>query len=104
MAFLGTYSYGLYVYHHFFSYYFSTHQTEMSLARALGSHTLAVAVQATVGSLLSVAVAFLSYQLFERRFLELKERLAGPRRAVISSPESPMDQQQPEALVETARS
>jgi peptidoglycan/LPS O-acetylase OafA/YrhL len=28
MTFLGTYSYGLYVYHHFFSYYMTTRRTE----------------------------------------------------------------------------
>jgi peptidoglycan/LPS O-acetylase OafA/YrhL len=69
---LGTYSYGLYVYHHFLSYYFVTHGTDLALARAVGSHTLAVALQAAGGMAASLAVAWLSYQLFERRFLELK--------------------------------
>ncbi len=81
MVFLGTYSYGLYVYHHFFSYYFTTRQTEFPLAAWLGgSHAAAVAVQATVGMGLSLLVAYASYQLYEKRFLALKERFASGRR------------------------
>jgi peptidoglycan/LPS O-acetylase OafA/YrhL len=72
MTVLGTYSYGLYVYHHFLSYYFTTHGTEFVLARAVGSHTLAVFLQALAGMAVSMAVAWLSYELFEKRFLELK--------------------------------
>jgi peptidoglycan/LPS O-acetylase OafA/YrhL len=72
MVFLGTYSYGLYVYHHFISYYLTTHRTELELARWLGSHGLAVALQATLGASVSVALAYLSYELFEKRFLSLK--------------------------------
>ena len=33
-------------------------------------------VQATIGICLSLGVAVLSYQLFEKRFLELKDRFA----------------------------
>jgi len=72
MRALGRYSYGLYVYHHFLSSYFVRHRTEFALARALGSHTLAVAVQATAGMALSMVVAWLSYELFEKHFLHLK--------------------------------
>ncbi len=72
MIFLGTYSYGLYVYHHFISYYLTTNRTELELARWLGSHGAAVALQATLGASASLAVAYLSYELFERRFLSLK--------------------------------
>jgi peptidoglycan/LPS O-acetylase OafA/YrhL len=74
MVFLGTYSYGLYVYHHFISYYLTTHRTELELAQWLGSHGLAVALQATLGISISVALAYLSYELFEKRFLRLKRR------------------------------
>lgn len=77
MVFLGTYSYGLYVYHHFFSYYLATHRTEFALAERVGSHALAVALQATAGLGASLLVAYLSYQLYERRFLALKRRF-GP--------------------------
>jgi peptidoglycan/LPS O-acetylase OafA/YrhL len=72
MVFLGTYSYGLYVYHHFISYYLSTNRTDLELAHWLGSHGAAVALQATVGASASLAVAYLSYELFEKRFLRLK--------------------------------
>ena len=72
MVFLGTYSYGLYVYHHFISYYLATNRTDLELARWLGSHSAAVALQATLGAAASLAVAYLSYELFEKRFLRLK--------------------------------
>lgn len=72
MMALGTYSYGLYVYHHFLSYYFTRHGTEFALASAVGSHTAAVAIQALAGMAASMAVAWLSYELFEKYFLQLK--------------------------------
>jgi peptidoglycan/LPS O-acetylase OafA/YrhL len=72
MVFLGTYSYGLYVYHHFISYYLSANRTELEVARWLGSHGTAVAVQATLGASVSLALAYLSYELIEKRFLRLK--------------------------------
>jgi peptidoglycan/LPS O-acetylase OafA/YrhL len=72
MIFLGTYSYGLYVFHHFISYYLVSNHTDLELARWLGSHLLAVAVQAVGGACVALAVAFLSYEFFERRFLRLK--------------------------------
>ena len=73
MVFLGTYSYGLYVYHHFISYYFVSNQTELELANWLGSHGAAVALQATLGTAASLAVAYVSYEFFEKRFLRLKK-------------------------------
>jgi peptidoglycan/LPS O-acetylase OafA/YrhL len=72
MIFLGTYSYGLYVYHHFISYYLISNRTELELARWLGHHGAAVALQATLGASVSLAIAYLSYELFEKRFLRLK--------------------------------
>lgn len=72
MRVLGKYSYGLYVYHHFPSYYFVTNGTEFALARVVGSHTLAVLIQAAGGMAVSMAVAWLSFELFEKYFLELK--------------------------------
>ena len=76
MVFLGTYSYGLYVYHHFISYYLVTNRTDLELADLLGSHSAAVALQATLGASASLALAYLSYELFERRFLRLKRLFA----------------------------
>jgi peptidoglycan/LPS O-acetylase OafA/YrhL len=72
MIFLGTYSYGLYVYHHFISYYLITNRTDLELARWLGSHEAAVALQTTLGASASLALAYVSYELFEKRFLRLK--------------------------------
>src|SRR5262249_55273637 len=72
MVFLGTYSYGLYVYHHFISYYLTTNRTELELGQWLGSHGAAVALQATLGASVSLVIAYLSYELFEKRFLSLK--------------------------------
>jgi peptidoglycan/LPS O-acetylase OafA/YrhL len=72
MRFLGKYSYGLYVFHHFFSYYFATHRTEFVLASKLGSHTIAVLAQFAGGMAASIGIAFASYHLFEKRFLSLK--------------------------------
>jgi peptidoglycan/LPS O-acetylase OafA/YrhL len=72
MGLLGTYSYGLYVYHHFISYYLTANRTDLELARWLGSHGAAVAMQATLGMLASMALAYLSYELFEKRFLRMK--------------------------------
>jgi peptidoglycan/LPS O-acetylase OafA/YrhL len=96
MVFLGTYSYGLYVYHHFISWYLTANHTELELAGWLGSHGAAVALQATLGASASLAVAYLSYELVEKRFLQLK-RLFGTanqpasQRSVVaeSSPETP---------------
>jgi len=72
MAWLGTYSYGLYVYHHFISYYLTSNHIDQKLGDWLGSHSAAVALQATSGMAASMAIAYLSYEYFERRFLGLK--------------------------------
>ena len=90
LVFLGTYSYGLYVYHHFISYYLVTNHTDLALANWLGSHSLAVALQATLGVSASLAIAYLSYELYEKRFLRLKRFYAtgeepSPRRRVANS-------------------
>ncbi|MGO9831404.1 MAG: acyltransferase family protein, partial [Myxococcaceae bacterium] len=85
LVFLGTYSYGLYVYHHFFSYYFSTRRTEFVVASRLGiSHTAAVLLQASVGMAASVLLAYASYQLYEKRFLALKERFSPGRSTPVA--------------------
>ena len=72
LVFLGTYSYGLYVYHHFISYYLAVNHTERQLTAWLGSHGAAIALQATLGAAVSIAIAYASYELFEKRFLRLK--------------------------------
>jgi peptidoglycan/LPS O-acetylase OafA/YrhL len=87
MVFLGTYSYGLYVYHHFISYYLSSNRTELELARWLGSHGAAVALQATLGASASLGVAYLSYELFEKRFLRLKPLFEAAKEPVGAPPD-----------------
>lgn len=69
---LGTYSYGLYIYHHFISYYLTKNRTEFELAAWLGSHSAAVVLQASLGMLASLAIAYVSYEYFEKRILGLK--------------------------------
>jgi peptidoglycan/LPS O-acetylase OafA/YrhL len=81
LMFLGTYSYGLYVYHHFISYYLTVNQTEFELARWLGSHGAAVTLQATLGVALSLIIACVSYEYFEKRFLRLKRLYAAKESA-----------------------
>ena len=76
MMFLGTYSYGIYVYHHFISYYFSAQKTELALMDIVGSHEVAVLLQATFGIGLSLLVAYLSYEYFEKHFLGLKRHFS----------------------------
>ena len=73
LAFLGKYSYGLYVYHHFFSYYFSAHRTDLILAARLGcSNMMAILLQAAAGIAASIVIAWLSFEFFEKHFLKLK--------------------------------
>jgi peptidoglycan/LPS O-acetylase OafA/YrhL len=73
MIILGKYSYGLYVYHHFFSHYFARHRTEFALASVLHVPPwAALAIQAVGGMAASMAVAWLSYEYFEKFFLQLK--------------------------------
>ena len=86
MIFLGTYSYGLYVYHHFISYYLSTNRTDLELAPWLGSHLAAVALQATLGMSASLALAYLSYELFEKRFLRMKRLFETAKEAAPQRP------------------
>jgi peptidoglycan/LPS O-acetylase OafA/YrhL len=73
---LGKYSYGLYVYHGVLSIHMLELGVQGRLEALLGSHSLAMAAQAVVGSAVSLAIAALSYELFEKRFLVLKKLFA----------------------------
>jgi peptidoglycan/LPS O-acetylase OafA/YrhL len=99
MIFLGTYSYGLYVYHHFISYYLTTNRTEFELAQWLGSHSAAVALQATLGIAVSIAIAYVSYELFEKRFLGLKRYFATTDRPVVRRPAADRVAEMPKGAV-----
>jgi peptidoglycan/LPS O-acetylase OafA/YrhL len=72
LRFLGKYSYGLYVFHHFVSFYLVKHKTEFWVASWVGSHTLAVALQASFGVTLSLLLAVASYHCFEMPFIAMK--------------------------------
>src|SRR5256886_17169759 len=73
MVCLGTYSYGLYVYHHFISYYLSTNRTELELAHWLGSHGAAGGLSATGGASISRCITLVRDELFQKRFLRVKK-------------------------------
>jgi len=70
--FFGKYSYGLYVYHGILTRYLLDIRAEDRLEAMLGDRSLAIAAKTTLGVGVSVLVAVLSYQLLEKRFLELK--------------------------------
>ncbi len=72
LRWLGKYSYGLYVFHVMIVYAFASHHTIDYFQGLVGSHTLALLVQAVIGTLLSLLVAVLSYHLYEVHFLRLK--------------------------------
>ena len=61
-----------YMYRHFISYYLAVNHTDLELALWLGSHGTALVVQVALGMSASLALAYLSYELFEKRFLRLK--------------------------------
>ena len=73
MVFLGTYSYGLYVYHHFISYYL-THQPHRAGAGAAGSAPTGRRWRCRPrwAQSASLAIAYVSYEFFEKRFLKMK--------------------------------
>lgn len=74
MTFFGKYSYGLYVFHFLFCYFLLRYRTEFVVARLVGSHTLAIFIQAAVGIGVAVIISLLSYNLFEKHFLKLKAK------------------------------
>jgi peptidoglycan/LPS O-acetylase OafA/YrhL len=73
---LGKYSYGLYVFHGVIAYFLSLHPLVPALHALVGNHTLAAAMQVAIGLAVSLLISVASYELFERRFLVLKDRFA----------------------------
>ena len=69
---LGTYSYGLYVYHGLVAQHMHQLRVQDRLATLLGGHTRGMVAQAVVGVGISLLISAVSYELFEKRFLALK--------------------------------
>jgi peptidoglycan/LPS O-acetylase OafA/YrhL len=84
MRFFGKYSYGIYVFHGVIAYFFSEKRTEDVVAVWVGSHLLAVLLQAAAGVALSVAISVLSYEWFEKRFLRLKRWFGDEAEAAVT--------------------
>jgi peptidoglycan/LPS O-acetylase OafA/YrhL len=80
LRFFGRYSYGLYVFHGIVAYAMFDRGFDQILNERLGSHAGGMVALAVVGIGGSVAMSVVSYELFEKRFLGLKERLAPTRR------------------------
>jgi peptidoglycan/LPS O-acetylase OafA/YrhL len=76
----GKYSYGLYVYHGILSQHMLELRAQDRLEALLGSNSLAIAAQTVFGVGVSLLVAAVSYEVFEKRFLALK-RFFEPREA-----------------------
>jgi len=79
LRFFGKYSYGLYVYHGILTWYFVEANTEQKLDVLLGNHWLAIGCKAVIGASVSLLVAVLSYEMFEKRFLLLKRYFEAPK-------------------------
>jgi peptidoglycan/LPS O-acetylase OafA/YrhL len=80
LTFLGKYSYGLYVFHHFLlwpSYHVGVIPW---LTEVFGSQILAVLINGLASIVLSIAMAWLSFHFFEKHFLRWKDKFA-PRSA-----------------------
>ena len=89
LRFFGKYSYGLYVYHAILSWFFREQGVDGRLDALLGSHGLAIAARALLGFGISIAVAVLSYELFEKRFLGLKRYFRGSSSYTGGAPAAP---------------
>jgi peptidoglycan/LPS O-acetylase OafA/YrhL len=72
LGFFGKYSYGLYVYHGLLAWYLYESGAEARLDALLDNHWLTIGAKAAIGVSISIVVAVLSYELFEKRFLALK--------------------------------
>jgi peptidoglycan/LPS O-acetylase OafA/YrhL len=74
MRFFGKYSYGLYVFHMLFGYFLLRYETEDIVAKWVGSHTVAVMLQALIATGFAVLISLISYHAFEKHFLKLKAK------------------------------
>ena len=76
MCFLGTRSYGLYVFHGIIAFAIWEHASAYEALCARIGSGVALALVATAGAAVSVVVASVSFELWEKPFLRLKNRLA----------------------------
>lgn len=76
LTFLGQYSYGIYIFHHFISWPAQHYHSIGWLTEKLGHQTLAVLVNGSLGIGLSIALAWLSFHAIEKHFLRWKDILA----------------------------
>jgi peptidoglycan/LPS O-acetylase OafA/YrhL len=79
ICFLGTRSYGLYVFHGIIAYAMGEHQAALDALAARIGPGAALVVEAGAGAGASILVAAASYELYEKHFLRLKDRLAPSR-------------------------
>jgi peptidoglycan/LPS O-acetylase OafA/YrhL len=87
LTFLGRYSYGLYVYHHFVLFAMDRAGVQVSgLPRPFGSQLLSHLLYSLIAASLSLALALLSWHLFEKRFLRLKARFPYQRASTATAP------------------
>jgi peptidoglycan/LPS O-acetylase OafA/YrhL len=84
----GKYSYGLYVYHGLLSWHMLELRVGERVEALLGNSSLAIAARALLGVGVSLLVAAVSYEFFEKRFLALK-RLFEPGKAAAAHPAAP---------------
>jgi len=84
---LGKYSYGVYVYHGILAQHMHQVQVQERLATLLGGHARGMVAYAVVGVCVSLLVAVLSYELFEKRFLAAK-RFFESRRTHAAGPQT----------------
>jgi len=87
---LGKYSYGLYIYQGLLAFHVAELRAQDRLAALLGSNAAAMATQAALGVLASLALAALSYELFEKRFLALKKLFAQGSAAEVAAAPQPL--------------
>jgi peptidoglycan/LPS O-acetylase OafA/YrhL len=81
LRFFGKYSYALYVFHYMLRPLFLALFPLEQLTRVLGSATLGWLALVLLSSTGTIAVALLSWDLYEKHFLKLKDVLAGQQRA-----------------------
>lgn len=88
LRWIGKYSYGIYIYHYLFVNYV------IPPRRWVVSHTHSVLIGVVVAELcgagFAIAAAYLSFELYEKRWLRLKQRLAPNRQDMAELSRSPV--------------